>query len=277
MQHNAESMQYSATTEGMHTAFRPVEPEVVMRNQLQKTVLVVGASGATGRLLVARLLNQGENVRAVVRSVEGIPLALRNHPRLNVIHATLLELDAAALKRLTHGCDAVASCLGHNLSLKGLFGPPYRLVTEATRRLAVALKANGAEFPVRFVLMNTAGNRNRDVDEPVSLAQKLVIGLIRLTIPPHADNETAADFLRQTIGQDDNAMEWCVVRPDSLIDEPEETEYEVFPSPIRSAIFDPGKTSRRNVACFMAELVVDDESWRRWRGGMPVIYNKTSA
>lgn len=246
-----------------------------MRDQSEKTVLVVGASGATGRLLVEQLLSQGANVRAVVRSPDRMPAALRDHPRLAVTYASLLELDADRLKRLTDGCSAVASCLGHNLSFKGIFGPPYRLVTEATRRLAVALRAHGREQPARFVLMNTTGNRNRDIEEPVGLAQRLVIGLLRLAVPPHADNENAAEFLRKEIGQDDNALEWCVVRPDSLINEQEDTEYSVYPSPIRSAIFDAGKTSRGNVARFMAELINDDESWHRWQGRMPVIYNKT--
>jgi hypothetical protein len=125
--------------------------------------------------------------------------------------------------------------------------------------------------------LNTTGNRNRDIDEPVSLGHRLVIGLIRLAVPPHADNERAADFLRKEIGQGDSALEWCVVRPDSLVNEPQVTEHEVHPSPIRSAIFDAGKTSRSNIAHFMAGLMTDDESWRRWQGQMPVIYNKTHA
>ena len=256
---------------------RLVEFEVNMQAQLEKTVLVVGASGATGRLLVGQLLSQRVNVRAVVRSADRVPAALRDHPRLAVTNASLLDLDADRLKQLTDGCDAVASCLGHNLSFKGIFGPPYRLVTEATWRLAVALRAHRREQPARFVLMNTTGNRNRDLDEPVSLAQRLVVGLLRLAVPPHADNERTADFLRKEIGQQDSRMEWCVVRPDSLIDEPQVSGYEVYPSPIRSAIFDAGTTSRVNVAHFMAELMTDDESWHHWRGQMPVIYNQTGA
>ena len=34
-------------------------------------VLVVGASGATGRLVVEQLLRQGIEVRAIVRSLDG--------------------------------------------------------------------------------------------------------------------------------------------------------------------------------------------------------------
>lgn len=45
-------------------------------------------------------------------------------------------------------------------------------------------------------------------------------------------------------------------------------------SPTRSAVFNSGKTSRIHVAHFMADLITGDETWRRWRGQMPVIYNK---
>ena len=45
-------------------------------------------------------------------------------------------------------------------------------------------------------------------------------------------------------------------------------------SPIRSAIFDAGKTSRINVGCFMADLIGDEEVWNQWMGKMPVIYNR---
>lgn len=122
--------------------------------------------------------------------------------------------------------------------------------------------------------MNTTGNRNRDLNEPVSFAQRCVIGLLRLCLPPHVDNEEAADYLRTKIGQNDKAVEWVAVRPDGLTNEGAVTEYELHASPIRSAIFDAGKTSRINVGHFMADLISDSEIWNKWKGQMPVIYNK---
>lgn len=124
--------------------------------------------------------------------------------------------------------------------------------------------------------MNTTGNRNRDLSEPISFAQKCVIGLLRLLLPPHVDNEKAAEFLRTQIGQNNEVIEWIAVRPDGLILEEEVTEYEIHPSPIRSAIFNAGKTSRINVSHFMANLILDDNLWNKWKGQMPVIYNKSS-
>lgn len=238
------------------------------------TTLVVGASGATGRLLVEQLLERGEHVRAIVRSKQSLPDKIVGHDRVSIIQASVLDLSDDEMTQYVEGCRAVASCLGHNLSFKGMFGPPRRLVTDATRRLCNAVKANEPSNPVKFVLMNTTGNRNRDLDEPISFAQKCVIGLLRLLLPPHADNEDAADYLRARIGQDDSTIEWAIVRPDSLVDEAETTPYSVHLSPIRSAIFDAGKTSRINVGAFMADLIYDDAMWAQWRGKMPVIYNR---
>jgi nucleoside-diphosphate-sugar epimerase len=122
--------------------------------------LVVGASGATGRLLVEQLLNQGQNVRMIVRELISLPENIRNHDNVTVIQASILDLGDAEIAGYVKGCDAVASCLGHNMTFKGLYGHPRKLVTEATRRLCHAIKANKPETPVRFVLMNTTGNSN---------------------------------------------------------------------------------------------------------------------
>lgn len=238
------------------------------------TILIVGASGATGQLLVQQLLNLGHNVKAIVRSPDNLPESLKNPNHLSVIHASVLDLSDAEIVKHVNGCDAVASCLGHTMSWKGIYGHPRKLVTDATSRLCNAIKANRPKHPTKFVLMNTTGNSNRDLLESVSFGQKSVIGLLRLLLPPHVDNENAADYLRTKIGQNDSMIEWAAVRPDSLIDEDKVSEYEVHPSPTRNAIFDAGQTSRINVAHFMADLITDDDTWSRWKGQMPVIYNK---
>lgn len=235
--------------------------------------LVLGGSGATGQLLVKELLDRGQHVRIIVRSPDTLPDFLKDQDRLSITAASLLDLSDDELALHVKDCEGVASCLGHNLTFKGIFGPPRQLVTDATRRICAAISANQPSKPVRYVLMNTTGNRNRDLDEPISMAQKIIIGLIRLLLPPHADNEQAADYLRAQIGQKDSYVEWAAVRPDGLIDEDQVTDYTTHPSPTRSAIFDAGQTSRINVGHFMAELLTEESVWAQWKGQMPVIYN----
>lgn len=237
------------------------------------TTLVVGASGATGKLLVEQLLESGHRAKVVVRPTSKIPDTWRSHEQLTIIEGSITEFGLEELSEYLADCQAVACCLGHNMTWKGLFGKPRKLVADAVRMLCEAIVKNSAERPVKFVLMNTAGNSNRGIGEPVSFGQRMVIGLIRLLLPPHPDNEEAADYLRVKVGQSSKSIEWAVVRPDTLIDEEHATAYSLHASPTRSAIFDPGKTSRINVGYFMARLILDDDLWNVWKGQMPVIYN----
>lgn len=240
------------------------------------TVLVVGASGATGRKLVEQLLIQKHKVKVIVRSPEKLPDSWKTNENLQIISASVLELSDEDMRNIVCDCHAIASCLGHNLTLKGVYGQPRRLVTDATRRLCNAVISNNLQRPTKFVLMNTSGNRNRDLVEPISLAQKCVIGLLRVLLPPHVDNEKAAEYLRTQIGQNNTAIEWVAVRPDDLINEDNVTNYEIHQSPTRSAIFNAGKVSRINVGHFMANLINDDALWNKWKGQMPVIYSQSS-
>lgn len=239
------------------------------------TILIVGASGATGRLLVKDLLNRGQQVKAIVRSASSLE-EFRNHKDLEIIEASVLQLSNAEMENAVKDVNALCSCLGHNITFKGMFGKPRRLVTDVAQRLCSAVEATNPEKSVKYLLMNTTGNSNRDLNEAISFAQKCVIALIRLLLPPHVDNEKAADFLRTKIGQKHRYIEWAAIRPDGLIDEEDVSAYEVFASPTRSAIFNAGQTSRINVAHFMAELATDKKCWNKWKGQMPVIYNTES-
>jgi len=247
------------------------------RESERVTVLLLGATGATGRLLLRQLLGQGHEVRAIVRSPDSLPSDLSGHPRLSLIEATVLDLDDEALRRHVQGCDAVASCLGHTLSFRGMFGAPRKLVTDSLRRVCEQVIVTGPRRRVRVVLMGSSGVRNRDAAERISPAQSLVILALRWLLPPHRDNEQAAEYLRTQIGQDDPFIEWSVVRPDGLVDEDAVGEYELHASPTRSAIFDAGSVSRASVAHFMSRLAADEATWDEWRGRMPVIYGREEA
>ena len=239
-------------------------------------ILVVGASGATGTQLVEQLLMNKQDVIVIVRSPETLPKSWKNNNNVQIIEASLLDLSDKEMRDIVNGGQAVASCLGHTMNWKGIYGQPTKLVTDATRRLCDAIRTNNNQHPTKFVLMNTTGNRNRDLNEPISFAQKCVIGLLRLLLPPHVDNEKAADYLRTQIGQNNKFIEWAVVRPDGLINEDEVTDYEIHASPTRSAIFNAGKVSRINVGHFMAGLITEDNLWVKWKGQMPVIYNQST-
>ena len=237
------------------------------------TVLVVGASGATGRLVVEQLLRRGKSLRIVVRTNSNLGRELFIHPQLTIIQGSLLEFSEAELAALVEGCTAVVSCLGHNLSVKGIFGAPRALVTEATAKLCKAIISHQRPTAVKFILMNSSGVRNLDSDEPVSTAQHIILFALRHLLPPHRDNERAAAYLSSQVGENDEHLEWVSVRPDSLVDLPQESPYSMHPSPLRSAIFDAGICSRINVACVIRDLICTDDLWSQWQGRMPILYN----
>ncbi|WP_297691173.1 NAD(P)-dependent oxidoreductase [uncultured Eudoraea sp.] len=236
------------------------------------TTLVVGATGATGKHLVEQLLNFEQKVKVIVRSPEKLPDSWKTNNQLSIIQASISDITEDEMAEYIQDCNAVASCLGHNMNWKGLYGKPRKLVTDAVILLCNAIKKNAPDKPVKIVLMNTSGNRNRDLNEPISIGQRFVIALLRLLLPPHVDNEKAADYLRTKVGQKNNLIEWVAVRPDGLVNEDRVTEYEVYPSPTRSAIFDAGTVSRINVGHFMAKLITENDLWNKWKGQMPVIY-----
>lgn len=238
-----------------------------------KKVLVVGGSGATGRLLVKILLQKNINVVAIVRDSKSLMQLDDFFPNLDVIEAKITEMTKHDLSEKIKNCDAVLSCLGHNLTFKGMFGQPKQLVADTIKKITQSIESINSDNVIKIILMNTTGNNNRDIPEKPPLSQRFVISLLRLLLPPHVDNENAADYLRLHVGQNNQKIEWAAVRPDSLIDEEQTTLYEVFPSPIRNAIFDAAPTSRINVAEFMSELAVSSELWAKWKGQMPVIYN----
>ena len=117
------------------------------------TVLVVGASGATGSKLVEQLLIKKHKVKVIVRSPGKLPESWKINDNLQIISASVLKLSDTEMRTIVSDCHAVASCLGHNLTFKGMYGQPRRLVTDATRRLCNAITSNHLERTTKFLLM----------------------------------------------------------------------------------------------------------------------------
>ena len=238
----------------------------------QQTVLLVGGTGRTGRRVMKQLLSRGVAVRAIVRSADRLLEGLADDPGLTVIEADLLSLGDADLLRHVGGCDAVVSCLGHVISLKGVFGPPRDLVTRASQRLCRAIGESRPDRPVRFVLMSSVSvNRPDGRDTRRGALEKVFLWVLRGVVPPSRDNQRAADFFHDDIGPDDPSVHWVVVRPDSLR-EGDVSAYSLHETLVDS-LFKPGSTNMANVAHFMCELVTDPGVWDDWRGGLPVIVN----
>ena len=234
-------------------------------------VLVIGASGATGKLVIQNALKRENKVKAIYRESSIIPNNFADNQYIEIVKGNITEFSMEQLNNLIMDCDAVICCLGHNLSFKGIFLPPYKLVFGTVINIFDIMRSQNLNK--KFILMNTTGYTNSKIGEKNTFGENFILSLLKIFLPPHRDNMLAADFLINKIGKDSN-MEWVAVRPDSLIDESFESEYEVLDQKKTSPIFNPGKTSRINVSHFMIDLLTNNDLWNKWKFKTPVIYNK---
>lgn len=238
----------------------------------QQTVLVVGGTGRTGRRVLEQLLSRGVGVRAIVRSSRKLPPGVLQNPNLAVVEASLPALNDEELQRHIRGCDAVISCLGHVMSLKGILGPPRDLVTRATARLCRGIEAARPEKPVKFILMSSVSvHRPGGLDTRRGRLERAFLWMLRGATPPAGDNQRAADFLQESVGTSHAFVQWVVVRPDSLL-EGDVSGYALHEGLV-SSLFAPDSTNMANVAHFMCELVTNQGLWEEWKGRLPVIVN----
>ena len=236
-------------------------------------VLVLGANGSTGFNVVNQLINHGIYVRALTRNMKKFE-SINKKEYIEVERASILEIENQKLRLFLSDVDAVISCLGHNISLKGIFGKPHLLVVDAITKIVTVINEIRSDRVKKIILMNTTACINREQNENLTKSESLVMGIMRALLPPQRDNDRALEYLINKIERNNGFIEWVAVRPDTLINENEVTEYTIFPSTVRSAIFAPGKSSRINVADFMVNLLRDKELWEKWKYKTPVIYNK---
>jgi len=242
------------------------------------TTLVVGATGATGRHVVAQMLDKGHNVRAIVRSktsleeklgaIEGFEFNEKKKESLSIFEGTILDVPTGEIAKQVQGCDAVVSCLGHVLDFSGIWGQPRRLVKDSVKKLTSIMSKDQ-----KFILMGSDGVANPlGGDEVRSLSERIILSVLRNVIPPHADNEEAAEYLAKKVGVGGAAtLEWTVVRPTDLTDG-QATEYALFDKP-QGSLFGSGAACRANVAKCMVDMILNEDKWEEYKFKMPVLHN----
>jgi putative NADH-flavin reductase len=92
------------------------------------TTFIIGASGATGKHLVEQLLGTGQNVKVMVRDSSNYPEHWNKNTSVTIIKSNINEVTAEEMSVLIKDCQAIACCLGHNVTLKGIYGKPRKLV-----------------------------------------------------------------------------------------------------------------------------------------------------
>ena len=201
-------------------------------------VLVVGATGGSGRATVNALLEKGHRVTAFARHADA--LAGRSD-RLETINGDAMNPDD--VDRAVKGHDAVVVTLGISenpirVRLFGAKGTANRVRSEGTRNVIAAMKKHG----VRRLVVQSSYGVGETKDRPRGLDRLFLALLLK---PQIADTEA------QEVAVREGDVDWVLVQPVHLADD-EETEM-----PFASADGDVRemKVSRRRVGRFLAEAV----------------------
>jgi uncharacterized protein YbjT (DUF2867 family) len=196
-------------------------------------ILVLGASGGTGRLIVSQALALGYDVTALMRSPEkGSDL---KGAKLIVGDAR----DEIALRQALKGQDAVVSALGTPAS-------PFREVTllsTATRALISAMKT---EQVSRLVCITEIGAGD-SAGHGGFLFDNLIFPLLLRKV--YADKNRHETIVR------DSGLDWVLVRPSVLNNKPSRDTIRALTD---LSGFHGGIISREDVAKFVLEQLRTD-------------------
>ena len=166
-------------------------------------ILIIGATGGTGRQLVQQALDLGHQVTAFVRKPAKLKM---EHPNLRVAQGNVL--DYASLESAMRGQSAVVCALGHKR-----FFYPTRILSEGTRNILRAMKA--CHVP-RLVCESSLGVGN----SVGRLGLLFTLFVIPVILP-----FVFWDKVRQEKLIEESDTDWIIVRPAVLTNRPPRGDY----------------------------------------------------
>ncbi len=197
-------------------------------------VLVIGATGGTGRRLVQQALDQGHQVTAFVRD----PAKLRiEHDNLRVVKGDVL--DYASVESAMRGQSAVLCALGHTR-----FFYPNKIQSNGMRNILRAMKA----CDVPRLICETALGIGNSVGRLGLLHTFFFLPLI---LPFYMWDKLLQEELIAASDRD-----WVIVRPGMLTNGEARGSYRHGPR-VGSYLW-PVRISRADVADFMLKQLTDD-------------------
>jgi len=161
--------------------------------------LVTGASGHIGSNLVRQLLDQGERVRAMIRSSSSAA-SLPAHPNLEIVHGDVF--DRASLVRATEGCLFVYHTAAvYSLSKKEA-GKILETAMQGTRNMLEAVKVAGGVRRIVYTSSVAAVGMTNDPTSPLTEDNWTLDGDIEEYTKAKLESEKLAHSLAREFGLD---------------------------------------------------------------------------
>lgn len=197
-------------------------------------LLVLGATGATGKLFVADALADGHQVTAYVRNPARVTT---RGPNLNVItgHAD----DSGALAATLPGHDAVISMLGNGYGRNG-----KTLINDSTRALIRAAEQSGV---TRVVIMSAFG-----VGDSLPKGSMMGRFFYKRVIPG-----VLADKARGEAQLKSSGLDWTLAYPVTLNNKPATGNYTATTLDRTPKLTGMPSISRADVAAFLLKTAVN--------------------
>lgn len=204
-------------------------------------VVVFGAHGATGQLVVDQALSAGHDVVAVTRRPDEFPVT---DARLEVASADVF--DAQGVERAVDGADIVLSALGVPFARKAI-----NVYSEGTRNVASAMSRHGVK---RIVVVSSSATEPHHHADGGFLLNYVLQPLVTATIgkTTYHDMRLMEGLLRES------DLDWTVMRPSGLFDAPAVSNYELYEDQA-PGIF----TSRADLAASMLEQATSTQYVRK--------------
>jgi uncharacterized protein YbjT (DUF2867 family) len=208
-----------------------------------RKILIVGATGGTGRQLVAQALERGYAVTALARDPAKLGV---DHPRLTVARGDVL--DAASVQTAMAGHDAILCALGHRRYFQ-----PTRILSDGTLNILRAMEACGAR---RLVCETSLGIG----DSAGRLGLYYTFFVVPVVLPFYFWDKT-----RQERAIAGSGVDWVIVRPGVLTNGP--TRNRVTHGSRVGSFLWTVRIARADVASFMLDQLVSN-AWLRSAPGI---------
>jgi len=197
-------------------------------------IVIFGANGKTGTLLVEQALEKGHLVTAFIRRAGS--LRIDDHPNLKIVVGNLEE--SLKLKDALTGADACFSALGG--------GSLTHRSPDFVKGIDYIVRVMEQEVVPRFIYLSSFGAGDSKFQMPAIMRFFIVNLMLRVPLADHNTNEQRIT---------NSKLQWTLVRPGGLNDGPFTGKFRHGNG--KAVIKGNTSISRADLAAFMLEQLTD--------------------
>ena len=164
------------------------------------TIALFGATGRTGRLVLAQALDSGYTVRALARRPEAVTQA---SDRLTIVPGDVL--DRVAVEQTVRGSDVVISVFGH------VKGSPPTVQADGTKNIVEAMQRE----QITLIISLSGGGLPAEEHDRPGVADRVIRFLLKTLLPQVLDDARQHLEVLKSSG-----LDWTVARGPRLTTPP---------------------------------------------------------